>query len=147
VIFGVTFLSVVRLEDNEDSPLGMRREDTVIEHLVCAWLGDERHELFQKFERLENDVGGAVAKPTLHLVEDFSIGLAQPLLRERWAQNVTGQSFELLAFGGLDSEIRMQIESRDIGGALGFAGLHRSIGEQALMELAGIFAKADSAAR
>ena len=70
--------------------------------------GDENGEAFDQFERLKNDVGGAIAPSVPEAVNETPVrALGQAVCCERGARGVTDQPLEAGAVVGGDNDGRL----------------------------------------
>ena len=82
--------------------------------LMFARMGDEGREAFQEDQRLEDDVGRAVAPGVTELEQDAPLIVERKALGgECRARDVATEMFEPLAVVGFDANLRVQREPVD----------------------------------
>jgi hypothetical protein len=90
----------------------------VVAHLVGARRWDQGDQALQQFERLEDDVGGAVAPTVLEPVEQAAVTQArEPLAGQRRTRDVAAQPLESPAVAGGHAHVGVQAQARDLGAA------------------------------
>jgi hypothetical protein len=80
------------------SRLCIRRQDSVVDELIDSRSRDERRDLLQQLERLEQDVRGPIPERCLQLQEDVAVvELLQPVLSDGWSEHVAAEALQSIA--------------------------------------------------
>ena len=88
----------------------------MVEHQVDGRPGCDGGELLQQLDRLEEEMGGAIAPHCLELDEDAAVGAElDAVLGERGAEEVAAEPFEAGAVVGGDPDIGVEIEAIELG--------------------------------
>jgi hypothetical protein len=94
----------------------MRSEDTVVQEQVARGAGNEGCQLLQEFDRLEEEVRGAIAPGRLELDEDAPVGAeTQAVLGERGAEEITTELLEASAIVGGHPDVGVEVEAIALG--------------------------------
>ena len=93
----------------------MRGEEAVVHDQVDGGAGDDRRELFQELDGLEEELRGAIALDRLERDEDAPVGPElEAILGERGAKEVTAELLEAGTMGGRDADVGVEIEAIEL---------------------------------
>jgi len=88
----------------------------VIHDEVDRGAGDDRRELLQELDRLEEQMRGAIAPERLQRDEDATVGPeVEAVLGERGAEEVAAELLETGTIGGGDPDVGVEIEAVELG--------------------------------
>jgi hypothetical protein len=94
----------------------VRGEHAVIHDEVDRGAGDDRRELLQELDRLEEQMRGAIAPERLQRDEDASVDPElDAVLGERGAEEVAAELLETGTIGGGDPDVGVEIEAVELG--------------------------------
>ena len=101
----------------------------MVEQQVHPGTGDEGGQLLEELDRLEEEVGGAIAPDGLEFDEDAAVGAeAETVLGERGAEEIAAELLEAGAIVGGDPDVGVEGEAVEVGLAGAAGGEMSEIG-------------------